>query len=76
MQAGVADIVAFNDCLSRSEPVPAIEADIAAVRELGGRGTPTILINGLLLTSAPDSIELDELVRNALSRVDGERMQR
>lgn len=49
VESGVPDIPAFDECNSATEPVPAVTADSAAVRDVGGTGTPTVLINGLRL---------------------------
>ncbi len=64
--AGVADTGAFATCASRTGPVIAIDIDSAAARKLGGRGTPTLLINGLRLPGAPDSASLNRLVIAAI----------
>jgi protein-disulfide isomerase len=48
-EAGVADPVAFDACFDAPGPVPAIERDIAEARRIGGRGTPTLVVNGMLM---------------------------
>lgn len=67
-RAEVSDLAAFRTCLVDEEPDAAIDADIAAVREIEARGTPALLINGVYPGSMPDSARLDALVREALGR--------
>ncbi len=50
-------------------PVPTIEKDIAAAKALHGRGTPTIIINGLQLGGVPDSISFDRMVSDEIAKV-------
>jgi len=64
----VPDVAAFRTCVVEGELDPAIDADIAAVREIEARGTPALLINGVYPGSMPDSARLDALVREALGR--------
>ena len=61
-QSGVADLDRFDSCVSRPGRVPSIEADIAAVKHLGGEGTPTVLVNDLLYKGAPDSMRLHDAI--------------
>lgn len=63
---GVPDLPAFNRCNTAASPLPIIEADKVAATNAGGRGTPTIIINGLRLPGAPDSARLGQFVRAAL----------
>ena len=67
-EAGVADSVAFRNCIGTSTASPAIERDEAAVKALGATGTPTVMVNGLLLGAIPDEAGLRVLVRSALKR--------
>jgi protein-disulfide isomerase len=64
--AGVPDLAAFETCNSSAAPIPSIEADIAAAKAVGGRGTPTILVNGLMLAGLPDSAKLEGYVQAAI----------
>ena len=66
-QLGMPELQVFGTCLDDLDPVPSIERDMAAVEEIGGTGTPTILVNGLLLGSPADSLTLTRLVRTALA---------
>lgn len=61
-EADINDLEAFEECSLRTEPLTSIHQDVAAVREIGGTGTPTIVVNGLLLNSVPDSLTLSALV--------------
>lgn len=65
--AGVSDVKAFTTCLDSDEAVPAIEEDIAAVMAVGGTGTPTLLVNNVLVPGIRDSTFLEELVLDALN---------
>jgi len=67
----VPDLSAFETCLAEERPRERIEADIAAVRELGGRGTPTVVVNGILLGAVPDSATLDRMVQEAIKETPG-----
>lgn len=68
---GMANLEVFASCLDDPDPMETIERDVAAVEELGGAGTPTILVNGVLLGSLPDSLELIERVADALRNESG-----
>jgi hypothetical protein len=53
--------------IARTARVPRLDRDIAAARALGGTGTPTLVVNGLLLrhgVSALDSVAAATLGRN------------
>lgn len=63
---GIDNLEMFESCLDDSDPVDSIERDIAAAKELGGTGTPTVLVNDLLLGSLADSLTLLKLVDDAL----------
>ena len=64
--SGVVDLEAFQACVSDTARVAVIEGDIAAVRDLGGRGTPTLIVNGVHLGKTPIAAELEEIVAEAL----------
>ena len=64
-EAGVQDLERFRACMLEEGPVPAIERDIEAAKELGARGTPAVLVNGLYLGKPP--IEMSEL-KKVISR--------
>jgi protein-disulfide isomerase len=66
-EAGVTDIEEFDECNGVSTPVDRIEADIVAVGELGGQGTPTVIVAGRMLVSGFDSTAFLKLVEKELS---------
>jgi protein-disulfide isomerase len=68
IESGVPDTGAFLACNASNLPVPAIDRDSAVASHLGGRGTPTVVINGHLFGFVPDSARLDSLVRVAFRR--------
>ncbi len=68
-EAEVPDARAFATCNAQTGPVAAVEADINVAKAVGGRGTPTIVINGLRLTGAPDSASLGRLIESALKQI-------
>lgn len=72
-EAGVADLALFEECSSSTEPVPSIEADIAKAIELGAVGTPTLVVNGLLLRGGIRSEFLDSIAEASLWNRSGER---
>lgn len=65
--AGVGDLEAFEDCVHDTSPMPAVDRDTLAVMRLGGQGTPTVVVNGLLLRRVPDSTLLVQLIEQALT---------
>lgn len=66
-EAGVPDLGRFETCAGDTEPVPSIEADIAKAVELGGIGTPTLVVNGLLLRGRIRSAVLDSIAEASIS---------
>lgn len=67
-EAGVPDLDTFDSCYESSEPVPSIERDIEAVRNIGGTGTPTVIVNGWLLRGGASPQVLDSISQQFLSR--------
>lgn len=67
-RSGVPDGKLFSSCLAIASPVAAIEDDIRAAKELGGAGTPSVLVNSTLLPGTPDSARLDSVVSSALAK--------
>jgi protein-disulfide isomerase len=59
---------AFMECGNERGTVRQIERDRQAADRLGLNGTPTILVNDLLLASTPDSAKLFGLVTRALKK--------
>ncbi|MDE0259914.1 MAG: thioredoxin domain-containing protein [Gammaproteobacteria bacterium] len=60
-QAGVVSVEEFTRCLAGSEIDALVDADVAAARGLGVRGTPTFLVNGDLHVGVLDSLRFDVL---------------
>ena len=65
-KAGVEDEQRFTEYLNDSTPVPAIQADMAAVQEIGGTGTPTVMVNGLLIDAGLDSLSLSATIQRMI----------
>lgn len=66
--AGIRDMSAFHDCAARTGPVPALARDTLIGRQLGVRGTPTLLINETLLEGAQPLDTLKLYVARVLHR--------
>jgi protein-disulfide isomerase len=64
--AGVRDLAAFERCATASDPVASIGEDVEEARRTGGRGTPTIVINGLRLRPPYSTAIIADHVRDAL----------
>jgi hypothetical protein len=45
-----------------------VDSSVAAVRRIGGRGTPTVLVNGWFLRYIPDAIALKRRVVAAIEQ--------
>ncbi|MXX55056.1 MAG: DsbA family protein [Gemmatimonadetes bacterium] len=60
-QAGVVSVEQFTRCLADREIDDLVNADLAAGRELGIRGTPTFLVNGELHAGVLDSLRFKVL---------------
>jgi protein-disulfide isomerase len=63
--AGIENLDAFALCVSSNEPVAGIEADVQAALELDGLGTPTLVLNGVLLGKMPSTDDLREHLERA-----------
>jgi protein-disulfide isomerase len=70
-ESGIVDTVDFARCMENSSTHRRIARDTVLVRELGARGTPTILVNGLRWRRRPSIAQFDSLVR--LSAVNDKR---
>jgi protein-disulfide isomerase len=66
--AGVEDTALFSRCLGNTATENRVRSDIELGNELGVRGTPTILINDILVAGALPHEALDSLVRMELER--------
>ena len=74
MDAGVRELDAFDECYASVEEVAAIQRDIEAVRQIGGTGTPTVVVNGWLLRGGVGPELLDSIART--SNITGMEMPR
>lgn len=66
VESGISNLERFDACLSKPGQVAVIDSDAAFAKTLDSPGTPTLVINGILLGSVPDSAQLVELVKTAL----------
>ena len=66
--SGVPNATAFTRCTASKETAAAIEQDLAEVRRIGGTGTPTLVLNGMLLRPPYNPANLSIHIRNALAR--------
>lgn len=67
-ESGVPDMDAFNMCNNQTSPVPAIDEDARVAVSLGAVGTPTIIINGKMFMSVPDSAVLDTTIARLIKK--------
>lgn len=63
--AGVADSVAFTECVKSNAPIPALSRDTADARRLNVTGTPTLLIGPYRFNGVPHFDTLKAYVDNA-----------
>lgn len=69
IESGLTDTATFAACLrSPASAVAIVEADIRAAEQVGGTGTPTILINGWRLPGGATSATLDSAAASLLGR--------
>lgn len=64
-ESGVVDTIGFKNCASEVSPLSRVERGLAVGREIGVRGTPTIVINGWRYYTAPDDAALSLAVSRA-----------
>lgn len=67
-EAGVADTVAFSRCLDDPSVDSIISRDSSTAMALGASGTPTLLVNDLMVVGNPGFDRLDQYVRDAKAR--------
>jgi protein-disulfide isomerase len=59
--ARVPDQAAFGKCVADTSRVASIERDVVTARRIGARGTPTIIVDGVMRGGQPPSVqELEE----------------
>lgn len=66
--AGIMDSMRFSQCVRDTGAVEAIGRDRRLAAKLGVEGTPTFLINNMMLSGYPGKARLEEVVRAALER--------
>ena len=66
--AGIRDTIAFAQCVSKTTPVAAIEAGVAAADRLGLHATPTVLIDGWFLSRIPPGDSLRAIIADIRTR--------
>lgn len=64
-KAQIGDVPAFDACAAASDSLETVSAGIARALQLGGIGTPTLVVNGQLLRYVPDSAGLVAILRQA-----------
>lgn len=63
-----ADTVAFNNCMTEAWPRKRVDEDIQTAERLGLAGTPSVIVNGLLLPGTPSVDVLREHIDRALQQ--------
>lgn len=66
-EAGLVDLDQFIDCAAKPGKVEQIEMDIAAAEAVDAPGTPTIIVEGILLGAPPDSTDLFDRIERLLN---------
>lgn len=62
MASGVADLAAFDECMSAGGPDPVVEVDLALAKKIGFTGTPTIVVNGWMIPNGNNPAVLDSAI--------------
>ena len=65
-EAGVVDIATFVQCASQTASLAQTDSGLALARELGVKGTPTVVINGWRFPLSPMADDLRAAVQNVL----------
>ena len=66
-RVGVRDLEGFERCLMIPELNENIARDVAAVKKLNGRGTPTLIVNDSLMAGLPDSVSFERLIEDRIA---------
>lgn len=61
-EVGVSDTARFAACTAEEGVLARIEHDLLVAEALGGRGTPTVLVNGFRFQSIPNRQTLDSIL--------------
>ncbi|MFW6174410.1 MAG: DsbA family protein [Chloroflexota bacterium] len=62
------DVDAFTECLDSERTRPLVEEDVEAARELGVNSTPSLVINGDLVTGMQSFSQYQEIINGKLAR--------
>jgi protein-disulfide isomerase len=65
-RVGIADTMRYKKCMADSEPLPAIEADLADGRRLRMNGTPALIIGDRVFLGNPDTADLRKAIESAM----------
>ncbi|MDZ4258565.1 MAG: thioredoxin domain-containing protein [Gemmatimonadales bacterium] len=68
LEAGVTDLPAFEACTAAPDSLPRITKDVETITGIGGRGTPAVMLNGILLGRVPDANDLTRRIDRVLRR--------
>lgn len=68
LEAGVTDTAALRECVAGERAAEIVARDTAAASQLGVRGTPTFLINGLKVSGFSNPRDMDALIELVRSR--------
>ena len=63
--AGVENLNEFDKCSGSSDSVKTISSDLALAKAMKAWGTPTVIVNGVLLSETPDQAKLEGLLAAA-----------
>jgi protein-disulfide isomerase len=66
IDVGIKDAIGFQECMSNGAGLARVERDKFAGENAGVAGTPTLLVNGLMVTGNVDAEVIQELVNAAL----------
>ncbi len=65
---GIPDLPGFMSCVAARAPIDRVGRDTLLAKELGVRGTPTILVNGWKWSQPPSFATLDSVVQHEHNR--------
>jgi protein-disulfide isomerase len=68
LDAGITDTVPFVRCMADPSVASEIMRDEAAVRDIGGLGTPTVVVDGHMYAVPPSLSTLEAILAKATSR--------
>lgn len=66
-EAQITDTIRFTKCVKSAATIARIENGVALGKQLGVRGTPTVLVNGWRFAKPPSDAELLSTVRSLIS---------